>query len=360
MLFALMAVPIVSVIGLAVDFREISNAKSEGQDAMDAGVMAAARAYGENFEETLELRKTIAKQAGQDAFKRNLEKSTQVSWADVQFSISDDHHVTGTANVSTKTTFSALMGKDKLDAAILSQAIAGDARPFEIVLVLDNTTSMFNGTRMEDMREAAKTFTEIMYTSSPDPTLTRISVIPTASLVNINMERPAVWTAAVDSNSKKTPAQTAAGSRLVPPAPFENRLKYLSHPDTGSNLNASSLEDLFEPVEWRGCIRTADNERKVTSGGFVLGSLDDTPAPGMRWPAARLAPELDMIWVNEAPPPPPPPPPTDDDDDDDDDDDEDDDDYDDDHDDDDDDAPKSPPPPPPHLVFKGHWTPGNP
>jgi hypothetical protein len=254
----------------------------------------------------------LARDAGRETYIQNMtNKNENVSWGPIDFQFNADYTVTGTVEIKTETYLSSIMGKDTLKAGILSEAIAGDSRPFEVVLVLDNTTSMFDGSRMEDMREAAKAFTEIMYTSSPNPELTRISIIPTAALVNINVERPAKWNAAVDKNVKRPPAQTAAGSRKIPPAAFEDRSKYLLHPENGSNLSNADLAEMFEPVEWRGCIRAADNERKVSKSGFVQGKLNDTPVGNglMRWPVAALQPEKNSIWVNESPPPPPPPPP---------------------------------------------------
>lgn len=311
-MFALTLVPIFMIAGFSLDYRSLANAKSHAQDAMDAGVLSATRTYTENYGENENKRKKLARDAGELAYLQNMDSSTKnVSWGAIDFQFNTDFTVTGTVKITTQTYLSALMGKNQLNANVLREAIAGDSRPFEIVLVLDNTTSMFEGTRMEDMREAAKAFTEIMYTSSPNPELTRISVIPTAALVNINVERPAQWDAAVDKNAKRPPAQNAAGSRKVPPPTFDDRSKYLLHPEDGSYLSKAKLEEIFTPVEWRGCVRAADNERKVSKSGFVQGKLNDTPVGNglMRWPAAWLEPEKPTRWVNESPPPPPPPPP---------------------------------------------------
>ncbi|MEO1643499.1 MAG: Tad domain-containing protein, partial [Pseudomonadota bacterium] len=322
-------IPMTLAAGFALNFSQISNAKSEAQDALDAAVLTAARAYIERADLGDSERKKAAKKAGKKAFFENLTNTKdRIGWGKLQINFTADYKVQGNVRVDAQTIFPGIMGRDKNKADVYSEAEIGDERPFEIVLVLDNTTSMFEGTRMEDMRDAAKLFTEIMYTSSPNPDLTRISVIPTAALVNINVEKPAVWNAATDRGYKAPPAPPAAGSRALPKPAFEDRSKYVRHPDNNSFMTRSELDDMFAPVEWRGCIRAADNERKVTSGGFVTKKLTDAHVPSMRWPAAWLKPERAEIYVNETPPsppkppspPPPPPPPT---------------------------GPKPPPPPPP-------------
>lgn len=310
MMYALCLVPLTLIVGFALNFSQISNAKDEAQDALDAGVLTAARTYIERADLASYERVKEAQKAAQKTFYENLTDDSQaMSWQTPSFTITDDYKVQGSVNITTDTIFSGIMGRDKNRANVFSEAEIGDERPFEIVLVLDNTTSMFEGTRMEDMRDAAKLFTEIMYTSSPNPDLTRISVIPTASLVNINVEKPAVWTVTNDAGYTAPPSPPAAGSRAQPKPAFEDRSKYVEDPDDGSFMTKSELDDMFSPVEWRGCVRAADNERKVTSGGFVTQKLTDASVLGMRWPAAWLKPEKAMIWVDETPPSPPPPPP---------------------------------------------------
>lgn len=313
MIFALVSIPLLTVAGFALDFRRASNGKAEVQSAVDAATISAARAYTTSEETDPDKRWLEAKLAGAETFNLDMSDSTKwVSWTNLDFQQVGNNRIQASVDLSTPTTFSGIMGVTEIKGRVETEVEAGDDRPFEIVLVLDNTTSMFSGTRMEDMREAAKIFSEIMFASSNKRELTRISVIPTAALVNINVEAPARWNDAVDLGLSRTAAPSAAGSGLTPPAPFESRTKYLRHPDTGSAMTQSQLDDMFEPVEWRGCIRAADNERKISSGGIVQGSLTDGDVTGMRWPAAWLKPERQTRWVNETPPsssPPPPPPP---------------------------------------------------
>lgn len=309
MFFALALVPMSMVMGFALDYSHLTNAKAEGQIAMDAAVLSAAKTYVESYGEKEAKRRTLARKAGDKTYFENItNKKDNVRFGKRTYTFDADGRVTGSVEMNTDAVFTRIMGKKKLRAGVESQAMAGDGRPFEIVLVLDNTSSMFQNDRMDNMRKSAKLFSEIMYSSSPNPEMTRISIIPTASLVNINVERPSAWQSA-DNGFKGTADPGPDGSRKTPKPAFENRLKYLRHPDTDMSMTQSELDDMFAPVEWRGCVRVADNERKVSSSGLVQGKLTDMPpSSGMRWRAAWVKPEIDYTYVNEAPPPPPPPP----------------------------------------------------
>ncbi|MCF6328965.1 MAG: pilus assembly protein TadG-related protein, partial [Henriciella sp.] len=167
MIFALMAVPMFMVAGFALDFRRASNGKSEVQAAMDAAAISAARAYITSNESTIAARWADAKIAGASTFVSDMAGSaTRISWSNLNFVSTQDNRVQVSVDMSTPTTFAGIMGLTEIKNKVEAEVAAGDDRPFEIVLVLDNTTSMFSGTRMEDMREAAKIFTEIMYESS--------------------------------------------------------------------------------------------------------------------------------------------------------------------------------------------------
>ena len=141
------------------------------------------------------------------------------------------------------------------------------------------------------MRSAAKDFTNTLLDSSIGPGSISIGVVPWASTVNINSERPGRFDLSPEAGSNVN----AAGSRRVPNAAFEDRTRYLLAPQEEINYTTEAMENDFGLVDWRGCIRTAPDERVVLSSGSVLNSLTDAPVPGMRWHVNFVAPHLSSI-----------------------------------------------------------------
>ncbi len=284
MMFALSLVPLLMVGGMALDMKRATDNKSFVQDALDASVLAASRTYIDAVNEAPAVRESLSTASGLANFHQNTATLNGGLNALIPtYSYEADYTIVATTSVTTPTVFSSIVGVNEIISNVSATAKAGDVRGFEIVLVLDNTSSMFENNRMTQMREAAKLFTNLMYESSPEPELTRISVIPWAAVVNINSQAPNDWVQAVDDNYGVSPAVPASGSRKSPDIPFENRIQYLRTPDDSASIGSAAVADLFKPVEWRGCIKGANNERSVSSGGVVTAAL----TPMSRVPSMR-------------------------------------------------------------------------
>jgi len=316
---ALCLLPLIALGGLMLDVRKATNHKAYVQSALDASALAGAKSFIENFKMELPERKQLAIDSANALFNEEMRLAGNSFTADsLQISITDDYELSVSTAVHTPTTFASLAGINEMSSSMSATAVAGDVRGYEIVLVLDNTTSMFSANRMNNMRDAAKTFTEIVFAGSPEPELTKIGVIPYGATLNINVEQPAIWDDSVDDPVAKTASVAPAGSRIVPAAAFNDRRQYLSSFEDGSNLSATELAWYGDPVEWRGCIRGAPGERRVTGGGSVPQPLTDDAVPGMRWPLGIIESERGAYFVHASSATHAPPPDDDDDDDDDD------------------------------------------
>lgn len=307
MIFALSALPLFALAGLSVDFRRVQNAKSYAQDAIDAAVLAATRSYLTNSGLPDGKRMSEAKKAANSYLTSSLASAPnglKLTAAKISYDKATQE-LSGSTTAAVPATLSALFGQTTLTAKVDSTASAGDSRTFEVVLALDVTTSMFTNDRMVKMRGAAKSFVDMMFDSTPAENMTRIGVVPWAATVNINSERPATWNSASVSSSGNIPA---AGKGSAPKPAFEDRRKYLSD-QWGNLISNAEIDALFDPVEWRGCVRSYNGERKVSSGGTVLSKLTDSAPSKMRWPVGNVPKENRMQWVNTSPPPPPSPPP---------------------------------------------------
>lgn len=313
-LWALILLPVLLMAGFAIDYRRVISAQAHLQGAIDAAVLASALDYADGAFLPGGERAGRARDTLLSTFEAELSGS---SWATIPISVdfaeSGGDAVQGTVTAEFPMAFGGLFGRSAVNISAESIAEAARAQRVEIVLALDNTTSMFSSNRFNLMRSAAKGFVNDLFDAAETPGLTAIGVVPWATLVNINSERPNGF----DASGAPDRSLGADGRRMAANAPFEDRMRYLLAPESAEPYALSSMEDDFAPVSWRGCVRAAPRERTVTGTGTVASALTDAPVAGMRWHAALVEPELRTFRA-----------PDDEDDDDDDRDDDDDDDRD--------------------------------
>ena len=306
MIYALCLIPIIMVAGFAVDSNRIESAKRHMQASIDAAALSGAREYLLSASLGNAGQKIAATQAVEGTYGADIDTAhTSLGTPIIAVIISAEGEVTGTATADLPLVFGGFFGKPDVTITVNGSAQAGDSRRVEIVLALDNTTSMFNSGRFDKLRAASKDFVNIIFDETPSSGLAAISVVPWASVVNINSERPKGW----DASPVAALSPPAVGSQKVPNAAFENRLKYLYQPEKEKVYSAAQMAKNFAPVGWRGCVRAAPNERRVNGSYTVTQSLTDgIPAKGMRWHASWLEPELHDTTTLPKPTPKPKPP----------------------------------------------------
>ena len=291
-IYALCLLPLVLMMGLAIDFSRMVSAEKHVQAATDQAVLASAIDFAKNANLSEGERLALALDTFNVTFDADIATANRdLSVTGRSISRIGDNGIQGDVTTSLKLAFGGLFGRESVSIPASSAAELSPPQDLEIVLVLDNTTSMFRNNRFNLMRSAAKGFVNDLMDASVGPGATAIGVVPWATLININSERPGGFNLANGAN--RTP--TAAGTRDVPNAPFEDRLRYLLEPEEEEAYTREALENDFAPVAWRGCIRSAPDERIVSGAGGVSRALTDAPVPGMRWHVALLRPELESV-----------------------------------------------------------------
>ncbi|MEL7130398.1 MAG: pilus assembly protein TadG-related protein, partial [Pseudomonadota bacterium] len=291
-IYALTLLPLILLIGFAVDARRAVSAKSHMQSALDAAVLSGALDYSRDRFLPEAERFANADRRFRAAFDADIQGvDGLLSGVNLTLDKVGEEGLQGTASGRLPLIFGGLFGRNQIDLDLTSSAEAVEAQRVEIVLALDNTTSMFRQNRFNLMRSAAKGFVNDLFDQADVPGLTAIGVVPWATLVNINSERPSGF----DPGPAAARSVGADGRRVVPSPPFQDRLRYLLAPEDDRIYSRDELERDFAPVGWRGCVRAAPGEREVSFGGSVRGRLTDRAVPGMRWHAAFLEPELTTV-----------------------------------------------------------------
>ncbi|MBN4047912.1 Tad domain-containing protein, partial [Oceanicaulis sp. AH-315-P02] len=293
MIFALSILPISIAIGVSIDFQRAYVERSRLRDALDSSVLAAAREHLMAANLDKKQREAKATDTGKQFFLAALAgRKNRISKPEVTFTFTADNEIRAKGKGVVDTLFGGLLGVDSVDVKSEARAMAGDARVVEVTLMLDNTASMFSSNRFVIMREAAMNFVDTMYDESPSPELIRISVVPWSVMVNIKSETVAT----ADGTQYAWSSLPPAGSRKTPNPAKSNRIRNITHPDTGKPMSKSALKTMFAPVPWRGCIRAGKNEIKTNASGGVSQPITDKAVSSMRWPVGWVKPEVTTRW----------------------------------------------------------------
>jgi hypothetical protein len=312
-IFALSLIPMTLVIGAAVDFRRQVTTKSFVQEAADAAVLSAAKAYFKNASAPAATRSEAANAAAGATITASLAaRASLVESLDWSQSVdTDTGEIAINVSGASPTAFGTFFGISSLPFSVEAHAAAG-GKPVEIALILDNTSSMFTNSRFSLMRSAAKAYVNEVYDLGGDRV--KIGVVPWTTVVNINSEA----VAAADASAVAATTPPIYGTRRTPVTPAIDRLSVLAEPRKPAvALTQVKMTAYAAPVEWRGCVRSANNEVKVSASGTVTTAISDA-APPTRFPVALLEPSYapgnisyctGISYVPPAPPPPPGPPP---------------------------------------------------
>ncbi|MGN6424587.1 MAG: VWA domain-containing protein [Asticcacaulis sp.] len=179
MIFGLSVFAIVGAAGAALDMSDLQRIRMRLQDAADTAVLrtmpldgysdaqrqtAADRAFADNF--------------GMDGVKIDSQKLTRIS---------DSNAITETYAVSatTPSTFGALFGKDAYTVHVSSTA-KKENTVYQIALVLDNTGSMQQMQKMQNLKMAVKTALNGLLTSGKNVSNSQVAVVPFSEYVKLD------------------------------------------------------------------------------------------------------------------------------------------------------------------------------
>lgn len=299
MIFALSAVGILGVSGLAMDYARGARAKAALFAAADSAALAGARLVG-----------TVAERedAARRVFEANL-KAGDYALANVTMApenITKDGRNYGyrvRATGELPTTLSKVLGFQDVGVSAFAEAIGVLTTPTEVVMALDTTYSM-TGWKISTLKDAATRLIDDLRPLALDPDKLRFGVVPFAQYVNIGVSnRKKSWMdvpddsikTGVSCNKEKEVISWKNCKKVwVPPQPpqptktcYNDGVPYTCG---GSPGHAGYYEDQCEPVygpekevckpwtsqvKWHGC---------AGSRNYPLNTRDDsygTRIPGI-------------------------------------------------------------------------------
>jgi len=286
-IYALVLLPLILILGLAVDFSRIRSAQSHLQAAVDGATLSSALDFAGSPSLSPAERLTVAEETFEAIYRADVATALGgFETLSIDVARVDDGGIRGTVSGRLNLAFGGFFGRESIDLGATSAAAASPPQDLEIILALDNTGSMFRNNRFNLMRSATKGFVDTIFDAADTPDKTYIGIVPWATTVNINTERPGGF----DTSAGASRNVGADGTRIVPAPAFQDRLNILLEPYGDDPYTLAQMDNDFLPVQWRGCVRAAAGERIVSNAGNVSRALTDEPVE--RWHALLVRPEL--------------------------------------------------------------------
>jgi Flp pilus assembly protein TadG len=203
-LFALSLVPVIAVVGAAVDYSRWSGARQAAQAVLDSTAISTAP----------DSRDQSAMRLAEAALRERLSKITHAPViTDIDlFRVNPDHETVSIVDVSVRghvpTTFMRFFGIAEMPLNLEARSRANQPH-FEVSLVLDVTGSMRVRGRIEALREAARNAVDVLLPASTPPSdRMLINIVPYVTAVNIGRHR-SNWLAGLDAPPHNHPRGTA-------------------------------------------------------------------------------------------------------------------------------------------------------
>jgi len=283
-IFGLTAIVLVALAGAVVDFVSLQQSRTTTQVALDAAALALQPRILQPTYNVAEIQ-TLA----QDLVDERLAASGRGDiTAVVDMPIVDvaNGSLLLEASIQSPTIFVALVGVNRLDARLRSEATRR-ALAIEVAMVLDNSGSMANESRMTNLKLAATCATNILLFDAVDaacnPTAgaaaaedTRIALVPFTMFVNVgNGNANASWIDRTGSSPIHNDNFDNDGDEDTLPSSTPNRF------------------DLFTATgqAWRGCVEARPHRATSGSTGF-LDTDDTVPVSGDTLFVPLFSPDL--------------------------------------------------------------------
>jgi len=196
MMLALVSLPVMLSVGVAVDYSGLSREEGRLQNTLDTALLAV----GTDF---TTMKKSEIRKILRDYLKANLPADEYRQIKKLNINIDKRKNtLTATATGKRDTSFMMLAGIDRLDYNAASQIKSGSGGA-EIILVLDNTNSMNAENKLDDLKSAAKSFTEAVMPADTGG-MVKIGIVPFSNHVNVGISRRNESWLQVDADSSTT------------------------------------------------------------------------------------------------------------------------------------------------------------
>ena len=179
MIFALASLPVVGLMGAAVDYGRANAVKVDLQSALDATALMVSK--------SAPTMTTAQLQSAAKAYFDALFKNSEANGALITASYdADNSTVTLSGSTKVKSDFLAIMGSHFADLPVTgSSSVSWGSSRLRVALALDNTGSMASYNRMTALKSAAKNLLTQLQSAAQKNGDVYVSIVPFAKDVNV-------------------------------------------------------------------------------------------------------------------------------------------------------------------------------
>src|SRR5882757_5834891 len=274
-MFALAIIPVIGLVGAAVDYSRANSIKTRLQSALDATTLAMAKLAPTLTQGELQTKTNAYFQA---LFTRTDTKNLVLT---PTYSTSGGSQLTIAASGSMATAFMGIMGYSNLNIGSSSTVKWGNSR-LRVSLVLDNTGSMADDGKMTAMKTAAKNLLTQLKNAAASNGDVYVSIIPFSRDVNVGKSnynqsylRWDLWDAANGSGSGFSGSicyngtlWTVSGSGFVNGGSCSSPTSGICYNGTLYNWNGSSFTtgaSCTNHQTWNGCVTDRGQDYDTTN-----------------------------------------------------------------------------------------------
>ena len=247
-LMAVVAVPVMAAVGMAVDYSRVNAARTAFQVSLDATALMLSK---DAATETKEALQTEATKTFNSLFSRS--EVTDVNVTPLYTSAGGSKlTLNGTAVVHTN--FLGVIGIDHVDIKSLSVSSWGNTR-LRVALVLDNTGSMASDGKMDALKTASHNLLTQLQQAAVHPEDVYVSIVPFSKDVNFGSSNYAqswlrwdLWEEVNGSCSNTS---------------YSNRTSCQSHSKVWTPAAHNT---------WNGCVTDRDQNFDTTNSAAAVGS----------------------------------------------------------------------------------------
>jgi Flp pilus assembly protein TadG len=183
LLFAILALPLFTVTGVAIDYGQFVTMKQRLVSAVDAAALTVGGTTG--------LTDAQAAAQAQAFITANFPALTNIATIKSVTCTRTTGQVVVAINVSMNTNFLSIAGYSTLDTTVTSQ-VSVAMKKLEVVLVLDNTSSMAytygSMSGMNGLKAAATALVDRLFAADPTGQYVKVAVVPFTATVNVGTQ----------------------------------------------------------------------------------------------------------------------------------------------------------------------------
>jgi Flp pilus assembly protein TadG len=273
MLFGLMAIFLVALTGAVVDYTSMEEKRNRAQIALDAAALALQpRIYTDTPDQIRAAAAAlVAERLG------TVGVSSRVDGIEVEIT---EGRLQLRGGINVPMNFVRLIGVDHLDATIVSEATQKKLK-LEVALVLDNSGSMLQESRMDHLQQAALNAVNILFEGQNSHDDTYIGLVPYNYQVNVggNQTNPFWW---IDRGQSKASGDNFQYDTRT--QTFINNLSAAQRPHTGTTYNTAYVDRLWlygrlNGVSWKGCVESRPYPLDVRDTPPLASASVEHPLP---------------------------------------------------------------------------------